>query len=71
MIVTGKKSFENSGAKSEINKALADFKVTYFNDFEAKPLILISYGLAIPLYTIEYYSNNISRIFCKIEFYNI
>ena len=28
------------------------------NDFEAKPLILISYGLAIPLYTIEYYSNN-------------
>ena len=26
------------------------------NDFEAKPLILISYGLAIPLYTIEYYS---------------
>ena len=37
MIVTGKKSFENSGAKSEINKALADFKVTYFNDFEANP----------------------------------
>ena len=37
MIVTGKKSFENCGAKSKINKALADFKVTYFNDFEANP----------------------------------
>ena len=33
VVISGKKSFENSGAKSEINKALADFKVTYFNDF--------------------------------------
>lgn len=28
------------------------------NDFEAKPLILISYGLALPIYTIEYYANS-------------
>ena len=29
-------------------------------DFEAKPLILISYGLAIPIYTIEYLNKVLS-----------
>ena len=37
MVVTGKKSFESSGAKAHIISALKDFEVTYFSDFETNP----------------------------------
>ena len=37
MIVTGKKSFKDSGAKALISRALDCFKVTYFSDFAVNP----------------------------------
>ena len=37
MVVTGKKSFEDSGAKASISSALDSFKVTYFSDFSVNP----------------------------------
>ena len=37
MVVTGKKSFETSGAKIQIIEALRDFQVTFYSDFDPNP----------------------------------
>ena len=37
MVVSGKKSFEDSGARASISSALDSFKVTYFSDFSVNP----------------------------------
>ncbi len=48
LIVSGKKSFRNSGAGQILKKILAKYEVTFFNDFEINPKLLDVYkGLEI------------------------
>ena len=37
LVVTGRKSFESSGAKASVSVSLKSFQVTYFNDFDPNP----------------------------------
>ncbi len=40
LVVTGKKSFQNSGAKETLNRCLKGYTVTYFSDFAANPKLV-------------------------------